>query len=34
MADGVRDRHPELDERSVLEAVDALLRRLDAIGAP
>ncbi len=34
MADGVRHRHPELDEASVLKAVDALLGRLDAIGSP
>ena len=34
MADGVRHRHPELDEPSVLKAVDALLDRLDAIGPP
>ena len=34
MADGVRDRHPEFDEASVLEEVRALLRRLDAIDTP
>lgn len=27
MADGIRDWHPDLDEPSVLKAVDALLRR-------
>lgn len=31
MADGVRHRQPELDEASVLKAVDAMLRRLEAI---
>jgi hypothetical protein len=30
MADGVRHRHPELDEPSVLKAVDALLQQIQA----
>lgn len=31
LADGVRHRHLELDEKAVLEAVKALLRRRDAL---
>jgi hypothetical protein len=31
LADGVRHRHPELDEAGVLEAVKDLLRRQDAL---
>ena len=31
LADGVRHRHPELDEKAVVEAVKALLRRRDAL---
>jgi hypothetical protein len=30
MADGVRHRHPELDEPSVLKAVDALHQQIQA----
>lgn len=31
MADGVRHRHPELDDHAVLAAVHALLNRLDVL---
>lgn len=34
MADGVRHRHPELDERAVMAKVKALLDRLKALETP
>lgn len=34
MADGIRHRHPDLDEDAVMAMVEAQLRRLEAIEKP